>query len=66
MAKKRNATKTRNNGEEEATLGSAEEDEEKGEQEEAVKDTERLNLLGPTKLWTGLVLHHARIFLSRM
>ena len=31
MAKKRNATKTRNNGEEEATLGSAEEEEEKVE-----------------------------------
>jgi hypothetical protein len=31
VAKKRNATKTRNNGEEEATLGSAEEEEEKGE-----------------------------------
>jgi hypothetical protein len=31
VAKKRNATKTRNNGEEEATLGSAEEEEEKVE-----------------------------------
>ena len=32
---------------------------------EAVKDMERLKL-GPTKLWTGLVLHHKDVFVSHV
>ncbi|CAL6406303.1 unnamed protein product [Bathycoccus prasinos] len=32
---------------------------------EAVVDVERLKL-GPTKLWTGLVLHHKDVFVSRV
>ena len=37
----------------------------KKEKEEAVKDMERLNL-GPSKLWTGLVLHHKDVFVSHV
>ena len=40
----------------------AEEKEEEGERK-ALTDMERLKL-GPTKLWTGLVLHHKDIFVS--
>ena len=32
---------------------------------EAVADMERLKL-GPTKLWTGLVLHHKDVFVSHV
>ena len=32
---------------------------------EAVADVERLKL-GPTKLWTGLVLHHKDVFVSHV
>ena len=32
---------------------------------EAVVDVERLKL-GPTKLWTGLVLHHKDVFVSHV
>ena len=52
----------------EATLWSAEEEEEEGEGRgcaEAVADMERLKL-GPTKLWTGLVLHHKDVFVSHV
>jgi hypothetical protein len=35
------------------------------EKEELVKDMERLKL-GPTKLWTGLVLHHRDVFVSHV
>ena len=61
VAKKRN-----NNGEE--PLRRAEEEEEKGEEKaaaEARADMERLKL-GPTKLWTGLVLHHKDVFVSHV
>ena len=37
----------------------------KKEREEAVKDMERLKL-GPTKLWTGLMLHHKDVFVSHV
>ena len=37
----------------------------KKEKEEAVKDMERLKL-GPSKLWTGLVLHHKDVFVSHV
>ena len=37
----------------------------KKEKEAAVKDMERLKL-GPTKLWTGLVLHHKDVFVSHV
>ena len=41
----------------------------KKEKEEAVKeaaaDMERLKL-GPTKIWTGLVLHHKDVFVSHV
>ena len=41
----------------------------KREKEEAVKeaaaDMERLKL-GPTKIWTGLVLHHKDVFVSHV
>ena len=37
----------------------------RGDREEAVADMERLKL-GPTKLWTGLVLHHKDIFVSHV
>jgi len=33
---------------------------------EAVEEIERLKLLGPTKLWTGLVLHHRDVFVSHV
>ena len=33
--------------------------------EEAAADMERLNL-GPTKLWTGLVLHNKDVFVSHV
>jgi len=35
------------------------------DREEAVADMERLKL-GPTKLWTGLVLHHKDVFVSHV
>ena len=37
----------------------------KKEKEELAKDMERLKL-GPTKLWTGLVLHHKDVFVSHV
>ena len=41
------------------------EGERRGDREEAVADMERLKL-GPTKLWTGLVLHHKDVFVSHV
>ena len=43
----------------------AEEEEEEGERKARLTDMERLKL-GPTKLWTGLVLHHKDIFVSHV
>ena len=37
----------------------------KREKEELAADMERLKL-GPTELWTGLVLHHKDIFVSHV
>ena len=37
----------------------------KKEKEELAAETERLKL-GPTKLWTGLVLHHKDVFTSHV
>jgi len=37
----------------------------RGDREEAVSDMERLKL-GPTKIWTGLVLHHKDVFVSHV
>ena len=50
-------------------LSGAQKRKKKREKEEAVKeavaDMERLKL-GPTKLWTGLVLHHKDVFVSHV
>ncbi|CAL6332863.1 unnamed protein product [Bathycoccus prasinos] len=46
-------------------LSGAQKRKKKKEREEAVKDTERLKL-GPTKLWTGLVLHQKDVFVSHV
>ena len=46
-------------------LSGAQKRKKKKEREEAAKDTERLKL-GPTKLWTGLVLHHKDVFVSHV
>ena len=50
-------------------LSGAQKRKKKREKEEAMKeavaDMERLKL-GPTKLWTGLVLHHKDIFVSHV
>ena len=68
MEKNRSNTNTNsiNNGEDEeqATLRSAEEEEEE-EKEELAAEMERLKL-GPTALWTGLVLHHKDVFVSHV
>ena len=37
----------------------------KREKEKLAAETERLKL-GPTKLWTGLVLHHKDVFVSHV
>ena len=37
----------------------------KKEKEELALDVERLKL-GPTKLWTGLVVHHKDVFVSHV
>ena len=37
----------------------------KREKEELAADMERLKL-GPTKLWTGLVVHHKDVFVSHV
>ena len=39
--------------------------EKEGAVKEAVADMERLKL-GPTKIWTGLVLHHKVVFVSHV
>ena len=41
------------------------EGERRGDREEAVADMERLKL-GPSKIWTGLVLHHKDVFVSHV
>ena len=50
-------------------LSGAQKRKKKKEREEAIKeaaaDMERLKL-GPTELWTGLVLHHKDIFVSHV
>ena len=50
-------------------MSGAEKRKKKKEKEEAVKeaaaDMERLKL-GPTKIWTGLVLHHKDVFVSHV
>ena len=46
-------------------LSGAQKRKKKKEREEDVKDMERLKL-GPTKLWTGLVLHHKDVFVSHV
>jgi len=53
---------------EEASIRRAEEEEEKGEGKSCRTNesgVERLKL-GPTKLWTGLVLHHKDVFVSHV
>ena len=56
-------------GKKKKQLSGAQKRKKKREKEEAVKeavaDMERLKL-GPTKLWTGLVLHHKDIFVSHV
>jgi len=50
-------------------LSGAQKRKKRKEKEEAMKETakemERLKL-GPTKLWTGLVLHHKAVFVSHV
>ena len=50
-------------------LSGAQKRKKKREKEEAVEraraDVERLKL-GPTKIWTGLVVHHKDVFVSHM
>jgi len=46
-------------------LSGAQKRKKKKEREEAAKDAERLKL-GPTTLWTGLVLHHRDVFVSHV
>ena len=56
-------------GKKKKQLSGAQKRKKKREKEEAVKeavaDMERLKL-GPTKLWTGLVLHHKDVFVSHV
>ena len=51
------------------TLSGAQKSKKRKEKEEAMKEAakemERLKL-GPTKLWTGLVLHHKDVFVSHV
>ena len=46
-------------------LSGAQKRKKKKEREEAAKDMERLKL-GPTKLWSGLVVHHKDVFVSHV
>ena len=46
-------------------LSGAQKRKKKKEKEEAAAEMERLKL-GPTKLWTGLVLHHKDVFVSHV
>ena len=56
-------------GKKKKQLSGAQKRKKKKEKEEAMKealaDMERLKL-GPTKLWTGLVLHHKDVFVSHV
>ena len=47
-------------------LSGAQKRKKKKEKEELAAEMERLKLLGPSKLWTGLVLHHKDVFVSHV
>ena len=47
-------------------LSGAQKRKKKKEKEELAAEMERLKLLGPSKLWTGLVTHHKDIFVSHV
>ena len=46
-------------------LSGAQKRKKKREKEELAAEMERLKL-GPTKIWTGLVLHHKDVFVSHV
>ena len=47
-------------------LSGAQKRKKKKEKEELAAEMERLKLLGPSKLWTGLVTHHKDVFVSHV